>query len=233
MDNISLTGEAAAQAGPASQDQSISPQVEAQKPQEVTAIPKPPDSAAGVATGESDESELIRFRRKGESLGEYMADAPIVADAPDEPVLQSKLSPGQMSVLREMMAGKSVAAASKVTRVSRSTIYRWQSEDPQFIAALNAWKRQTDESIRNRLLALGDRAVTALNNALLTCDAKAAVSVLKGLGMLSPVKHGSPDAKVVEAELNLSRMETQAQIKEQTKATTQRLEKAERAERGW
>ena len=232
MDNISLTGGAVAQAsgaGQAPHSNPVSPQAEAQKPQEVTAIPTPSD-AAGVPTGGSDESELMRVRRKGESLGEYMADAPIVADAPDEPVLQSKLSPGQASVLREMMAGKSVAAASKVTRVSRSTIYRWQSEDPQFIAALNAWKRQTDESIRNRLLALGDRAVTALNNALLTCDAKTAMSVLKGLGMLSPAKHGSPDVKVVEEELKLSRMEAETQIKEQQRAKKDRLEKAIR---GW
>jgi len=150
--------------------------------------------------------------REGESLSDFMADAPIVAEAPDGPVLEGKLSPGQLSVLREIMAGKSIAAAAKNTRVSRSTIYRWQSEDANYIAALNAWKRQMDESVRNRLVALADRAVTAINNALLTCDAKTAMSLLKGLGMLSAVKHGETDVEVVKRNVKLQDWENRARM---------------------
>jgi len=245
MRNISLTGEAAARAdgaGQASHSDPSSPQTEAKKPQEVTSAAgalaggsSPPASAAGVPTGGSipqpAEAALVtRMPREGESLSDFMADAPIVAEAPDGPVLEGKLSTIQLSVLREVMAGKSIMAASKSTRVARSTIYKWQSEDPDYIAALNAWKRQTDESIRNRLLAMADRAVTAINNALLSCDTKAAVSLLKGLGMFSPVKHGSADAKSAEDELKLNRLESETQVKEQYRAKTERLKKAER---GW
>ena len=219
MDNIYLTGEAAARAagaGQASHSGSSLPHAEAKKPQEVSAALTPPVSAAGVPTGGSSthvsDAVVTRMPRKGESLSDYMADAPIVADAPDGPVLEAKLSPGQLSVLREIMAGKSIMAAAKSTRVSRSTIYRWQSEDANYIAALNAWKRQMDESVRHRLVALADRAVTALNNALLTCDAKTAVSLLKGLGMLSPVKHGETDVEVVKRSLKLQEWENRARI---------------------
>jgi hypothetical protein len=207
---------------------------EAKKPQEVSAALTPAAGAAGGSTGgnsSSGEVALVtRVPRKEKSLRDFMADAPIVAEAPDGPVLEGKLSTIQLSVLREVMAGKSIMAASRSTRVARSTIYKWQSEDPDYIAALNAWKRQTDESIRNRLLAMADRAVTAINNALLSCDTKAAVSLLKGLGMFSPVNHGSADAKSVEDELKLNRLESETQVKEQYRIKTERLKKAER---GW
>jgi hypothetical protein len=157
MDNKSLTGEASARAdgaGQASHSVSSLPQAEAKEPQEVGAAATPPEGAAGALAGgssppASEAAVVTRMPRKGESLSDYMADAPMVADAPDGPVLEGKLSAGQFSVLREIMAGKSIAAAAKSTRVSRSTIYRWQSEDANYIAALNAWKRQTDESIRS------------------------------------------------------------------------------------
>lgn len=168
------------------------------------------------ATASASVSAIV-MKEPNQPLGEFMADAPITSEPPTVPVIEGKLTPEQAKVLQQIMSGKSIVSAAQTAGVSRSTVYRWQSDDPHYIAALNAWKQQTQESVRNRLLAMSDRAVVAINNALLTCDARTAMSLLKGLGLLSPVQQSSPDPDLVRRQIELDTWRGTVQLDEQSK----------------
>jgi DNA-binding phage protein len=138
-------------------------------------------------------------------LADYMADAPVTSEPTCNPLIEDKLSQSQMQVLQAIMAGKSISAAAASAGVSRSSVYRWQNDDANYIAALNAWKQQTEDSVRHRLLAMADRAVIAINNALLTCDARVGFALLKGMGLLAPPQKSSADPAIVAKQLQLKR----------------------------
>ena len=134
-------------------------------------------------------------------LGELMANAPIVVrNTDDGPPIEEKLSTEQAAVLRAIMNGKTLSDAAKAGGVTRATVYRWQRQNPQYIAALNAWQQQTTDSARNRLLAMADKAVVAVHSALLSCDSRTAMSLLKNLGILHPPTPGSGDPEMVRRQ---------------------------------
>ena len=132
-----------------------------------------------------------------------------VAVAPAPPAVVEQIAPNAIStpqslVLAALSAGKSIAAAAAEAGVSRSTVYRWH-HDPDFVAALNAWKRQTRESAHHRLLALSDLAVNTVQAALQGADARTAMSLLRELGILRKVIAGSSDRDEVNAKAELKR----------------------------
>ena len=160
MENISLTGGAAAPQDPVSSN----PQTAKEEPLAKSNLPKvePP-------------------------LGELMADAPIVIrNTDDGPPIEEKLSTEQAAVLSRHHERQNPLRRRQSRRRHPRTVYRWQRQNPQYIAALNAWQQQTTDSARNRLLAMADKAVVAVHSALLSCDARTAMSLLKNLGILQP-----------------------------------------------
>jgi len=155
-------------------------------------------------------------------LGDYMADAPVTSEPPCNPLIDDKLSPPQTQVLKAIMAGKSISAAAESAGVSRSSVYRWQNDDPNYIAALSAWRQQTEDSVRHRLLAMADRAVVAINNALLSCDHKAGFALLKAMGLLTPPQKSSADPAIVAKQLDIKRQRTACRQAEQTEKVKKR-----------
>ncbi len=126
------------------------------------------------------------------------------APSPEESsrIVPHALSAQQAKVLAGLSAGRNIASAAAGAGVSRSTVYRWNS-DPDFVAALNAWKRQTRESAQHRLLAMGDQAVTIVQDALDDNDARIAMALLRELGILRKVAVGSSDRDEVRAKSEL------------------------------
>jgi len=106
-----------------------------------------------------------RRQIRQDTHGEVSGQAPC-------PAMLDELSPQQTRVLAEISVGKSITAAAASAGVNRMTIYRWQRNDANYRAALNAWRRQTADSVRHRLLAMADRAVAAISNALSDADAQ-------------------------------------------------------------
>ena len=95
-----------------------------------------------------------------------------------------RLTAQQHAVLSLLASGQSVTAAAEGSGIHRGTIHRWLSSDPNFRAAYNAWKRETIELAAGRLTRLSDDAVSVVCEALQSRDARTAVAVLKGLGLL-------------------------------------------------
>jgi hypothetical protein len=96
-----------------------------------------------------------------------------------------ELSPSQLAALGALLAGSSVTAAAEQAAVSRETLHRWLRE-PAFAAAYKRQHRDLWEATETRLLRLAERATTIVERAIdQDGDVKAALAVLKGLGLLA------------------------------------------------
>ena len=122
----------------------------------------------------------------------------VVSRVLDEPMAEH-LTDRQVKFLRALVSGKKVMFAAAAAGVSRSTVYRWHS-DSHFVAALNAWRQHSEELTRNRMLVIAEKAVDALDGALAGGDRMAALTVLKAMGILAPVRHGLTDAHAIDRQ---------------------------------
>jgi len=120
----------------------------------------------------------------------------------------SKVTPQQAIALRELLSGAMTQEAAKAAGVDRTTLYRWRTQDPQFMAALSAWRNETHEHAMDQFLALSEASVAAVAHGIANCDSRLGLSVLKELNKTrerldrpansprpEPSK-GDPDARV-------------------------------------
>lgn len=78
---------------------------------------------------------------------------------------ENELSPRQRRALEVLCTGGKVAVAAKEAGVSRVTLSRWQRE-PVFAAELRRLEGESLRALGRRLLGLGEKAGTALEDAL-------------------------------------------------------------------
>jgi hypothetical protein len=120
--------------------------------------------------------------------------APQVLDArPVSPTLIPQgegLSSQQRIAVAALASGQSIVACAQSAGVSGATLYRWRTKDPAFIAAVNAWRGQAQDAVRDRLLAMADEAAMAVFAAIRNGDAKMGMTLLKCLGAASPISRG-------------------------------------------
>lgn len=85
--------------------------------------------------------------------------------------------------------------AAATAEVDRTTVHRWLKEDFAFQAALNRSRRDLREALQARLLGLAEKAAECVERSLAAGDSKAALALLKGLGLLPGelAKIGSDD----------------------------------------
>jgi len=110
-----------------------------------------------------------------------------------------RLSPRQERAIEALCAGRTITAAGEAAGVSRGSLHRWLKTDPAFQAALAARTREMRDVADRRLLALVGVAVDAVEQALRTGDARTAVQLLRGLGVLSgqPPRPGIEDPEEI------------------------------------
>ena len=84
--------------------------------------------------------------------------------------------------------------------VARETVPRWRNNNPHFAAQLNRQRRLIWGHSHDRLRGLASRAVDTLDAALQNGDARAAVEVLKAVGLYGQVQ---PPSVPEDAELVL------------------------------
>jgi hypothetical protein len=143
----------------------------------------------------------------GTELGADSAAASVdaVGGEADSVMGATSMTPTQCRALENLMSGQTVGDAAKGAGVGRRTLQRWLHENAAFAAAYNAWKKDTAEAARGSILALSEPAVRAIAGALEKGDAKTALAVVKGLGLLSPAKVGACDAEGVKKEREIEK----------------------------
>jgi hypothetical protein len=115
------------------------------------------------------------------------------------------LSPAKLAVLGELASGSSVSAAAQAGGVHRRTVANWMRNDPEFVAALNAWRNQTVQWTKDQLVAtLGDAAAT-VREAVRNGDAKLAMQLLQLQQMVGPVVEESETAEEVQMRRSIRR----------------------------
>jgi hypothetical protein len=136
---------------------------------------------------------------------------------------ETALAIDQQKALEHLLTGQSVAEAAQLAGISRATLYRWLRHDAAFGAAYNQWQDQLQEGCRSRLLTLGVKAAAAVEKALDNGDAKTALQLLKGMGLLSPRPVGLTDADELREQAQLEKEERRG--KRQEKKWTMRTVK--------
>jgi transposase len=140
-------------------------------------------------------------------------DPAVYAPATNLADVSDHLTVPQHAVLSLLASGQSVSAAAESAGIHRGTVYRWLSADPNFKAAYTAWRRETLELAAGRLAKLSDDAVGVVAQALQSLDARTAVAVLRGLGLLSGRRPGgSADPQALHRQLVLRRQERDAKL---------------------
>jgi hypothetical protein len=122
---------------------------------------------------------------------------------------EQEVSIQQHCALRFLAQGKSIAMTARLIGMTRATIHNWLRNDPQFIAAFNAWKNELRTSTQARLAVLWDKAVDVVEADISHGDGKMAMKLLTGMGMVAPQKLDPEDPQevVIQQELNRRRRE--------------------------
>lgn len=119
------------------------------------------------------------------------------------------LSPNQSKALSAIVAGKSITRAAEIAAVDRSTVHRWLREDWIFQARLNREKRELKEAIEARLLKITENAAEAVSETVSGGNTRTALTVLKGLGLLSgePIMTGNETPEALQEESDILKTE--------------------------
>lgn len=125
----------------------------------------------------------------------------------------ARLGVEQQTALELLLTGKSIAETARSAGVSRVAIYRWLKHDAAFQAAYNQWHDQLQESCRSRLQTLTDKATDALEKALEAGDARAALQLLKGMGMIKERPPGPTDPEEIEKTLAMEKKRQELRLR--------------------
>ena len=123
-----------------------------------------------------------------------------------------EVSPTQMRVLSALATGTTISAAAEAASVDRTTVHRWLREDACFQAAWNRLRLEMRREVAARLDHLAEAALNTVQGAMEAGDARIALAVLKGVGVLGGRRPaiGPDDPEVVEEEADLAQAETEA-----------------------
>lgn len=120
----------------------------------------------------------------------------------------------QQAALDLLCCGTSVAETARTAGVSRVTIYNWIRHDPVFRAAYNQWQEEMEESCRARLAMLTGKATMALEKALEAGDAKAAVQLLRGMGIIRASERRATDSQEVRRRAGVEAKKLENELEE-------------------
>ena len=108
------------------------------------------------------------------------------------------LSVEQLNAIDILINGKTDQETALAVGVARETVTRWRNDNPHFAAELNKQRRLIWGASQDRLRSLAGKAVDTIEAGLDAGDTKAAVEVLKAVGLYGQVQ---PPGGPVGAEL--------------------------------
>ena len=111
------------------------------------------------------------------------------------------LTGAQQTAMLALVRGATVVSAAEEAGVSRSTLHRWLT-DPLFVSAYNRARADVRDAALRRASSLADRALSVVEKALDDGDAKTALALLRGLGLLTgeAATIGPVDPRTIELD---------------------------------
>ena len=110
-----------------------------------------------------DNTSSNREPMSAHSASDTTLLVPISDDGPDREVM---LTPAQQRALECLFEGGSTTRAAKSAGVTRQTINRWIRDSVDFQTVYNAWHREVQKSVRDRMATLGDFAMDNIASAI-------------------------------------------------------------------
>ena len=114
-------------------------------------------------------------------------------------------------MLGQLSRGESITTAARTAGVSRSSVHRWISDDPDFCATYHQWRAQLIEPPA-RILAMADEALTTVRGAMKGGNLQASLALVKSLGILTPPRHGPVDATAAAAKIETRRLQRRSKL---------------------
>jgi transposase-like protein len=124
----------------------------------------------------------------------------------DPDISKWELSPQQETAVDLLSVGKSITEVAKEVGVSRQTISQWRNGHAGFQAAFNQRRHELWEAVSERLRTLLPAALDVVERAIANGDLKAALSVLKAVGLHDlappdgPIHPQDVESKIKEEE---------------------------------
>ena len=114
------------------------------------------------------------------------------------PSLQSDINAQKQRAILLLLEGATITKTAETIGVDRSTMHRWLRE-PQFIAERNRRAKEAREACQERLRHLADAAVEVVGKAVESGNLKAALSLLKivGLGDVGPGDEETAERRIL------------------------------------
>jgi len=95
------------------------------------------------------------------------------------------LPPREARAFEVLSAGGTIVAAAAAAGVVRQTVHEWLLPGGALAGAIDVWKKSLADNARTRLLILGQQATTTIANAIRNGDTRAALAVVKSMGLLA------------------------------------------------
>ncbi len=114
----------------------------------------------------------------------------------------SRLSVEQLNAIDVLVLGKTDQETADAVGVARETVTRWRNDNIHFAAELNRQQKSIWTASHDRLRSLAGKAVDTLEAAMDAGDTRAAVEVMKAVGLYGQVQppSGPVDVEVVMLE---------------------------------
>ena len=114
------------------------------------------------------------------------------------PSLQSDINAQKQRAILLLLEGATITKTAETIGVDRSTMHRWLRE-PKFIAERNRRAKEAREACQERLRHLADAAVEVVGKAVEAGNLRAALSLLKivGLGNVGPGDEETAERRIL------------------------------------
>ena len=97
--------------------------------------------------------------------------------------MRKRLTTPQEKALAALLAGETATDAARAAGVHRSTIHRWLN-DAHFLAEFNGRRTDLQSALDEKLAQLQAKALSVVEDTIDRGDARTAVAVLRGSGLL-------------------------------------------------
>src|ERR1700722_6466946 len=124
----------------------------------------------------------------------------------------ARLKPLQKEAIDLLCGGVTISETARIMGVARMTIYNWLRSDPVFASVYNQWLDEMEQTSRSRLSAMTEKAALAIERALENSDAKSALQLLKGLGLLKPTQQRAIYPEEIRRRWDLETKERKLQL---------------------